>query len=272
MQRRIRTGEVELNVVDEGSGPPVLLLHGFPDSSHLWRHQMPALAQAGFRAIAPDLRGFGESDKPAETRAYGLRTIVQDLVGLLDVLQIPRTRLVAHDFGAAAGWLFASLQPQRVERYVALSVGSPASFAAAGFAQREKSWYMLFFQFRDIAEQIIARDDWKFLREFARHHPETEKWIRELSRPGALTAALNWYRANSGPERMFGAPPELPRVQAPTMGVWSTGDPYLTEAQMVGSAAFVAAPWRYERIEGAGHWLQLDAPQQLNRLLLEFLR
>jgi pimeloyl-ACP methyl ester carboxylesterase len=162
--------------------------------------------------------------------------------------------------------------PERVERFVPLSVGSPQSFSNGGFAQREKSWYMLLFQFREVAEQIITRDDWRFLREFARHHAETDKWIADLSRPGALAAALNWYRANSGPERSFSPLPPLPKVKAPTMGIWSSWDAYLTEAQMVGSAAFVEGSWRYERMEGASHWLQLDRPQELNRLLLDFLK
>lgn len=269
--RKVRIGEVSLNVLDEGRGQPVLFLHGFPDSSHLWRHQIGALVQAGFRTIAPDLRGFGESDKPEGSKAYGLQTIVKDVTGLLDQLGVERAHVVCHDYGAAVGWLLASLHPQRVERFVPLSVGSPPSFAASGLAQREKSWYMLLFQFPD-AEQIIMRDDWKFLREFSRHHAEAQKWLADLSRPGALTAALNWYRANAFPARLFAAPPPLPKVKADTMGLWSSGDAYLLEAQMTGSSAFVEGKWRYERIEGASHWMQLDQPQRINELLLDFLK
>jgi len=269
---RVRAGELELNVVDEGRGPAVLLLHGFPDSSHLWRHQIPALASAGLRAIAPDLRGFGESDKPRETAAYGLMTIVKDVLALLDALGVRSAHVLCHDFGAAVGWLLAALHPARVERFIPLSVGHPLSFADAGFAQREKSWYMLLFQFRDVAEQIITRENWRFMRDFARNHPECDHWIAQLSRPGALTAALNWYRANSGPERWLAPRPPLPKVRAPTLGIWSSGDAYLTEAQMVRSAEFVSGPWRYERLEGASHWLQLDRPEEVNRLVLEFLR
>ena len=269
---RLRVGEIELNVLDEGSGPAVLLIHGFPDSAHLWRHQVPALAGAGLRVIAPDLRGFGESDRPADVSAYGLMTIVKDMVALLDALGVGKAHVLCHDFGAAVGWLLAALHPARVERFIPLSVGAPQSFAAAGFAQLEKSWYMLLFQFKDVAEKILMREDWKFLRQFARDHAECEHWIAQLSRPGALTAALNLYRANSGPERWLQARPALPKVRAPTLGIWSSGDAYLTETQMVNSAEFVAGPWRYQRLEGASHWLQLDRPDELNRLVLEFLR
>src|SRR5262245_7079542 len=174
--RRIRVGEVELNVIDEGEGAPVLLIHGFPDSSHLWRNQIPALVAAGFRAIAPDLRGFGESDRPAEVSAYGLMTLVKDMLALLDALGVKSAHVLCHDFGAAVGWLLAALHPARVERFVPLCVGSPQSFAEAGFAQREKSWYMLLFQFKDVAEQILTRDNWAFLREFARNHSECDHW------------------------------------------------------------------------------------------------
>jgi pimeloyl-ACP methyl ester carboxylesterase len=275
---RIRAGELTLNVLDEGRGPAVLLLHGFPDSCRLWRHQVPALAADGFRAVAPDLRGFGDSDKPREVEAYRLMTVVRDMLALLDALRIARAHVVCHDFGAAVGWLLASLHADRVERFVPLSVGSPQSFAAAGFAQRVRSWYMLFFQWEGVAEKLITLGDWRFLRLFARHHPECERWIADLSRPGALTAALNWYRANARPRRRPAARaplpasrPPLPKVRAPTLGIWPSGDAYLTEVQMARSAEFVAGPWRYERVEGASHWLQLDRPEELNRLILDFL-
>jgi pimeloyl-ACP methyl ester carboxylesterase len=130
---------------------------------------------------------------------------------------------------------------------------------------------MLLFQFRDVAEQIVMRDGWAFLREFARNHSECDHWIAQLSRPGALSAALNLYRANSGPERWLQPRPPLPKVRAPTLGIWPSGDAFLTEAQMTGSAAYVSGPWRYQRLEGASHWLQLDRPEELNRLVLEFL-
>ncbi|TMH33791.1 MAG: alpha/beta hydrolase [Betaproteobacteria bacterium] len=269
--KRIRVTDVELHVVDEGNGPPVLLLHGFPDSSHLWRNQIPALVNVGLRAIAPDLRGFGESDKPADVEAYALPVILQEVVGLLDRLGTERVHIVAHDWGAAVGWLLASLHPDRVDRLVALSVGNPNAFFKSGIDQREKSWYMLLFQFRGVAEQLLMRNDWQLCRDLVRHHSEIGKWIADLSRPGALSAALNWYRANAGPEVFLTDRMPLPNVQAPTLGVWSSGDAYLTEAQMVRSSESVSGSWHYERLEGASHWMQLDRPQEMNRLLVDFL-
>jgi len=272
----MRSHFVEVNglrfrVVEDGNGPAVLLLHGFPDSSHLWRHQIPALVAAGYRAIAPDLRGFGESDKPEAVEAYALPLLLSDVTGMLDALHVDRARVIAHDWGAALGWLLAGMYPDRVERLVALSVGHMNSFAAAGIEQREKSWYMLLFQFRGIAEEALRRNDWRLFRAWARDHSEAEHWISALSRPGALTAGLSWYRANVAPETLLADPAPFPSVAVPTLGVWSSGDAYLTEEQMVRSQEHVTGTWHYERIEGASHWMQLDQPEPLNRLLTQFL-
>ena len=270
-ENHINVGGLNFHLIHEGTGYPVLLLHGFPDSSHLWRNQIPRLVNAGLRVIAPDLRGFGNSDKPSETEAYALPVILGDVIGILDQLNAPRAHVIGHDWGAGVAWALAAMFPDRVERLVALSVGHPATFFKAGLEQREKSWYMLLFQFRGIAEEFLKKDDWKFFREWVRHHPETEKWIEDLSRPGALTAGLNWYRANVAPEMAVPERWALPNVMAPTLGVWSSGDVYLTESQMLLSQQCVSGSWTYERIEGASHWMQLDRPDYVNELLLRFL-
>jgi pimeloyl-ACP methyl ester carboxylesterase len=270
--RLMEVNGLSLNVVVERDGTPVLLLHGFPDSWHLWRHEIPVLAEAGLRVIAPDLRGFGESDRPEAVEAYALPAVLGDVVGILDALGVERVRVVGHDWGAAVAWGMAALAPHRVERLVALSAGHPATFRTPTVRQREMSWYMLLFQFPGVAEEALRRDEWRLLRELTRGNGDVERNIADLSRPGALTAGLNWYRANVPPRVLFGAEPvALPPVACPTLGVWSTGDHYLSEELMVGSEHHVRGPWRYERIEGASHWIPLDAPEKLNALLLEFL-
>jgi pimeloyl-ACP methyl ester carboxylesterase len=273
--KRIEVGGLGMHVVDEGQGPAVLLLHGFPDSSYLWRHQVPALVGAGHRVVAPDLRGFGDSDKPAAVEAYAIPLIVEDVVGLLDRLQIDRVCVVGHDWGAAVSWLLAAMFPGRVEKLAVLSVGHPNGFVHAGIEQREKSWYMLLFQFEGIAEEMLRANDWQMFRDWTRHHAEGEQWVASLSRPGALTAALNWYRANVHPRDVLAQMqnPEMgwPPCASPTLGVWSAGDAYLTEEQMTASSRFVSGGWRYERFDQASHWIPLDAADRLNRLLVEFL-
>jgi len=266
----IDSGGVRIHVEVAGEGRPVLLLHGFPDSGALWRHQVPALVDAGFKVVVPDLRGFGESDAPDAVEDYSILHTVGDLVAVLDHLGIDRAHVVGHDFGAATAWAMAAFLPDRVDHLVALSVGQASSFRSVGVRQLEKSWYMFFFQFPGVGEQWLSADDWANFREWC-HHPDADAVVARWERTGTLTAALNWYRANIPPDGFVAADLELPDVQAPTMGVWSTGDFALTEEQMTGSAAHVAGPWRYERIEGPGHWMQLETPDVLNGLLVDFL-
>ena len=253
-----------------GAGPPVVLLHGWPDSGRLWRHQVPALAAAGFQVVVPDLRGYGRSGKPEAVEAYSLPVIAGDVLAILANLNISRVHLVGHDWGAALAWRLALLAPGAVNRLVALSVGHPMTFRRT-LQQREKSWYMLLFQFPGIAERWLTEDNWTNFRAWARH-PDADQVIAELEAAGSLTPGLNWYRANASPESWVDCPPRLPPVQAPTMGVWSTNDPALTEIQMTDSAQNVAGTWRYERLDGRGHWMQLEAPDEVNALLLDFLR
>jgi pimeloyl-ACP methyl ester carboxylesterase len=267
---RLDVNGTVLEVEDHGIGQPVLLLHGWPDTHQVWRHQLPALREAGYRTIAPDLRGFGHSDKPDTVASYGIIQMVGDLIGLLDLLGTPQAHIVGHDWGGAIGAVLAALLPERVASLTCLSVGHPAAFAAAGWEQREKSWYMLLFQFPGIAESWLADNDFANLRNWTRH-PDIDSVIPHLRDPAALTASLALYRAILPPESLIRPPTELPRIQVPTMGLWSTEDLAITEQALIGTSAFVDAHWRYERLNGIGHWLQLDAPDQVNALLLDFL-
>jgi len=264
----IEVNGVSLHVEDHGEGTPVLLIHGWPDSAHLWRHQIPFLTGHGFRAIAPDMRGFGRSGRPPQVADYALANAVGDVAGILDTLGIQAAHVVGHDWGAAVAWLTATFIPDRVNKLAVLSVGHPR--APRTLRQDEMAWYQLFFQFEGIAEATLQYQDWAWLRRFSRGDGDQERYLQDLSRPGALTASLNWYRANLAP-RMPGTAPELPPVQVPTLGIWSTNDHYLDGERMEKSGAYVEAPWRYEVIEGASHWIPLDAPDRLNTLLLDWL-
>ena len=271
MSRQIAGDGITLSVQDEGDGQPVLLLHGFPDSSQLWRKQVPALLEAGFRVIAPDLRGFGESGRPKQVEDYAVTHSVRDMHAVLDALDVDRVHVVGHDFGAVVAWLLAAFSPLRVERLVAMSVGHPNTARERTMEQREKAWYQLFFLFTGAAEELLQRDDWTLMREILRNDGDVDRYLADLARPGALTAALNWYRANLGPQRELEQGPPLPAVAAPTLGIWSSGDNYLVEERMIRSGEHVTGPWRYERIEGASHWPQLDRPDEVNALLVDFL-
>src|SRR5215475_13230673 len=264
--RIIEANGISLYVEEHGDGVPVLLLHGWPDSARLWRHQVPVLAASGYRVITPDLRGFGRSEHPAEVRSYGLRNVVGDVRALLDQLGVETAHVVGHDWGAAVAWLTAILHPDRVRTLTVISVPHP--FSPPNLRQHEMAWYTLFFQFYGVAEATIEHDDWAWLRAFTRGAGDLDQAIADLSRPGALTASLNWYRANLAP-RMPGPAPQLPPVTAPTLGIWSANDRYIDGQLMAHTGDHVRGPWRHVVIPDASHWMQLDAPGQLNELLLD---
>ena len=267
MQHRLRIDGLSFNVLDEGAGEPVLLVHGFPDDHTVWRKQVPALVAAGYRVIAPDNRGCGDSEMASHTGDYLLPRLVADLVAILDALGIERVKLVGHDWGAVIAWVFAARHPERVERYAALSVGHAAAYAAGPLEQKLKGWYVLMFQLRGFAEWLIKARDWSFFRRFTDNHPEVDSWTAKLGRSGRLTAGINYYRANIG----ILLRPDQSKVTVPVLGIYSDGDRYLAAAQMRDSAAYVDAPFQYEIVKGAGHWLQIDAPDQVNALLIDFL-
>ena len=269
MARVKGAGNVSLAVETAGEGPAVLLVHGFPDSGNVWREQIGPLVRSGRRVIVPDLRGFGASDRPPEVDAYRGMAIVADLLAVLDAHGVDRAHVVAHDWGAGLSWVLAALYPERVASLAALSVGHPAASRPPTLEAREKAWYQLLFQFAE-AEELLLRNDAALLREWIGPAVDAETYVADLARPGALTAGLNYYRANLHPSSEL-EDRALPAVAAPTLGLWSSGDRYLTEDAMRRSGEYVNGPWRYERLEGAGHWMQLDDPATVNALLLEHL-
>jgi pimeloyl-ACP methyl ester carboxylesterase len=252
-----------------GEGRPVVLLHGFPDSGRLWRHQVPALAAAGFQVIVPDLRGYGRSDKPGAVDSYSIPLLAGDVLAVLADAGASQAHVVGHDWGAALAWALASFAPGSVDHVAVLSVGNPVTFLRT-LEQRQKSWYMLLFQFTGVAERWLSDDNWANFRAWG-GHPDADQVIADLEANGSLTPGLNWYRANAAAESWAGPPLALPPVQAPVMGVWSSGDFALSEVQMTDSAQNMAGPWRYERLDGPGHWMQLEEPDQVSALLLDFL-
>jgi pimeloyl-ACP methyl ester carboxylesterase len=264
---RISASGVVLQVRQAGSGPVVLLLHGFPDSSALWHDVTPRLVAAGYRVIAPDLRGFGQSEAPASVGDYALGHVVADLRTLIGRLAGDEpVRVVGHDWGAVAAWCLALEHPQLVRSQVALSVGHPRQYAVAGLEQKLKGLYTLAWQVPGVAERWLAQRGFAGLRGWARQHPRIEDCVKDMSRPGRLTAGLNWYRANL--RRVLFRSWESCTV--PTLGVWSSRDHFLAQDQMRDSERRMQAPWRYERIQGAGHWLPLEQPERVAELALQW--
>jgi pimeloyl-ACP methyl ester carboxylesterase len=267
----VLNGNVELSVQVAGEGPTVLLLHGWPDTGALWENVAPRLVEAGYQVVVPDLRGCGLSSKPADTSSYQMANLVRDVVCIMDAVGAERVTLVGHDWGAALAWAVATVLPERVDKLVVLSVGHPTAFRSAGIEQQVRSWYMLLFANDGLGEAFLRQNDYEALRRWT-GHPRAQEVIAELERDGQMSAHLRWYRANVPMDSFFRDPPALPAVQAPTLGIWSSGDFALTERQMKDSEKFCANGFTYVRLEGFGHWIPLEAPGEVTREILNFLR
>jgi pimeloyl-ACP methyl ester carboxylesterase len=282
--RRIDVGEVRLAVTEAGapSGEPVLLLHGFPELAHSWRHQLPALAAAGYHAVAPDLRGYGASDRPPAVEDYAAPKLVGDVAGLIRALGHESAHIVGHDWGGGLAWGLAGNRPEMVRSLTILN--APVGVVSARLrredpAQRAKSWYMLLFQFPGVAETWLSADDFANLRAFvfdtaapgAFSEEDRAVFLDALRRDGALTAALNWYRANMPASAWLRDPPDPPPVPAPTMIIWGEADAYMDPILLERSAATVTGPLRIERLPGVSHWVAQEVPERVNELLVDFL-
>ncbi len=274
----IRTNGVDLHTVLAGpaDGPPVVLLHGFPEFWYGWRHQIPALVDAGYRVIVPDQRGYNRSDKPRGVGAYAVDTLAADAVGLLDALGYDRAKFVGHDWGAVVLWEALGRHAERIERAVPMNVPHRAvfeRFLTRNPRQMLKSWYMISFQIPRLSEWAYRAADWRALRwmmdtsnrEDTFTEADLERYRAAWSRPGAFTAMLNWYRALV---RGDVDDPPTP-VEPETMLVWGTRDPYLLEA-MAQPSVDLCANGRLERITDATHWVQHERPGRVNDLLIEF--
>ena len=238
-------------------GRPVLLLHGFPQSSREWAGVMPALAAAGCRAVAPDQRGYSPGACPPQVGDYAMSALVGDTLGMLDQLGAERADVVGHDWGAAVAWHLADRHPERVRSLTAVSVPHPVPFSHAmanDEDQQQRSAYMLFFrQDEGVAEGAISADDWKALRAIygdAVAPDDVEHYVDRFSAPRALTAALNWYRAASA-----GDFEGLSGVTVPTLFVWGPEDPAIGRVAAEACKAHVQGPYRFVELEGAGHWI-----------------
>jgi pimeloyl-ACP methyl ester carboxylesterase len=265
----IFANDINLHVQIDGDGPPVLLLHGFPDTSHLWRHVTPVLVAAGFKVIAFDQRGFGQSDAPESVDAYTIDKIAADAVAVLATLGVSeKVGLVGHDWGSFIGWFLCLTRPQLFHSFVAVSVGHPLAYRHAGPAQWLKGWYILMFQIPGLAETLFSANNYRALRKISKDPADAEQRVLSFSRKGRLTAALNWYRANFGKLLSF----SFGKNSVPTLGIYSVDDVALTEKQMTDSQKYMSADWQYVRVEESSHWIPLDDPAQLAAEIIRWCR
>ena len=263
--------KLRLSYLDSAPGdldrPAVLLLHGFPDQATMWMPQIRALHAAGFRCIAPDTVGCGQSAMAPRQTDYHVDRIITDHVALLDGLGIDACHVVGHDWGAVIAWLLAGKRAERCHQLAVMSVGHPTAYARAGWAQKRAGWYTLFFQLGSMADRLLAGRGRFSLRRIFGSHPDIDEVMTRLSEPGRLQAAVRIYRANMAAILLA----TLPRVSANTLALWTTADPFLTEDQMLASRHWVDGRWHYQRLEG-GHWISLEQPDTVSELLLAHFR
>lgn len=278
-QRLVRTNGIRLHCTIAGEGPLVVLLHGFPECAHSWRHQIPVLAER-FRVVAPDLRGYGLSDKPRPVAAYDLRELVADVAGLVHAFDATSARLVGHDWGGGVAWATAMREPALVERLALINMPHPLRFQEEirhNVRQLLRSWYVFFFQIPGLPEWILGRRGGLAVAESMRRavvRPDalTERDLAVLreaaSRPGGMRGPVNYYRAAVRSRLDMRT---WPRVQTPTLLIWGDHDIALRPELADRTEALIDAPFRLHRIPEGGHFVHQEFPDRVNALLTEFL-
>lgn len=275
----IETDGLRLQTRVAGDGPPVILLHGFPENAHSWRHQIPALVAAGFSAWAPNLRGYPPSDISPVQGDYHLRPLVNDVAALVAATGHARASIVGHDWGGIIAFAFAGAFPESIDKLVIMNAPHMQIYMEKIWRSPQclRSAYVGLFQLPLLPEWLLSARDFLAVRQMFKSFParkeafseeDIAQYVDGLSRPGALKAALDYYRANMKPGAMAIA--RSARIQAPLQVIWGERDPALGIYLLDGLERF-APRTRIHCIPHASHWVQNEAPQEVNRVLLEFL-
>ena len=279
----VNANGLRFHVAACGAGERLALcLHGFPECWYSWRHQLPLLARLGYRAWAPDLRGYGDSDRPARREDYAIETLMADVAGLIDASGARSTILLAHDWGGIVAWYFAMRQLRPLERLVMMNLPHPAVMERAmrTWRQLARSWYVFFFQIPRLPEALFRAGNYRVIRDAFRNmavdksrFPEEvlQVYRDNAARPGALTAMLNYYRAfvrGGGGRRQQRL--GYPVIDTPTLMIWGEHDTALGKETTYGTDAFVPhLTLRY--LPNVSHWVQQEAPETVNAMLETWL-
>lgn len=278
--RDIMTNGIRMHYVTQGDGPLILLLHGFPEYWYSWRLQLPFLAERGYTVVAPDLRGYNDTEKPRT--GYDVSTLLRDIVGLIRGLGQEQATIVGHDWGGALAWQFAIRYPHMTTRLIGLNAPPPWTLYRLLRTTRQlrKSWYIFFFQLPWLPEYILGYDHARMIgsvlystafQKTAFPQKVLEHYRDAMSKPGALTAAINYYRALVRNQRSAGSGYLNAMVTAPTLLIWGEQDIALDIAMTYGLEQWVPNI-QVQRIPDSGHWVQQEKPDTVNALIADFLR
>lgn len=275
----IETNGINLHYVSEGSGKLMLMLHGFPEFWYSWRHQIKEFA-SDYHTVALDLRGYNDSDKPAEQSAYQMSEFIQDIKGVITGLGYEDCILVAHDWGGAIAWNFAYAYPEMVEKLIVLNIPHPAKFAQGLRTPEQllKSWYILAFQLPFLPEFLLQLNDYQAIKEAflgmaidktAFSEADLNAYRDAAAKPGALTAMVNYYRGIF--PLLFNNEPEWQILEVPTLTIWGEADTALGKELTYGTEAYVR-DWQIKYIPDCSHWVQQEQPALVNAYIWEFLQ
>jgi pimeloyl-ACP methyl ester carboxylesterase len=288
----IPIGDITIHYVEQGSGELVILLHGFPDFWYSWRKQIPVLAKE-FRVIAPDLRGYNKSSKPEGIDNYSTSVLVKDILGLLEALGEKKATVIGHDWGGHIAWNLAMMTPEKVSKLVIINCPHPVplleAFWSMRFQQLQKSWYVFFFQIPAIPEEIMSKNNYKVLKHMligsiinknAFEEEDITKYVEAWSQPGALSASINYYRANWNIEQMLSIKPEyqagflerFPKIISPTLVIWGEQDRALDKSLTIGLDKHIDGSLKILYHPDYGHWVHIEAPDFVNTAILSFLK
>jgi epoxide hydrolase 4 len=271
-------GDVRLHYVEAGEGPLIVLLHGFPEFWYGWRLQIEPLAAAGFRVVAPDLRGYNLSSRPDAVEAYTSDKLAADIRGLILDRGAQSASLVGHDWGGTVAWATAMNHPEVVDRLAILNAAHPRKLSQGlhNPDQLRRSWYFFFFAVPELPEAVVHANNWHFFRHFlhdarpAYTPEEIDRYVEAWSQPGAATGMINYYRS-SVRQSQKKAEAALRPIQAPTLVIWGQRDDYLRPDLAEPEHDDVPNLDRVERLPEASHWVHHDEAERVTRLLIDFL-
>lgn len=281
----IKVGDIQLHVVFAGpeDGEPIMLLHGFPEFWYGWHNQIPVLAEAGYRVIVPDQRGYNRSAKPSGVKAYSIGKLATDVQQLAAALGYEQINLVGHDWGAAVAWSVASIYPHLLKKLIILNVPHPGvmmrAFSNLDFAQITKSWYIGFFQLPAVPEAILSRNDYQGFAQLLQRSgkPDTfsdvdiAKYREAWRQPGAITSMINWYRAMTRGDGGGSLNPDKTRITMPTLILWGEQDVAL-EKGLAQQSVDLCDDGELIYFPNATHWIQHDEAAAVNEAIIEFVQ